>query len=364
MIKNNTEISKSKFAAIEVVDKKSNSRHIIVGVDLAKSKYDVMFNKKHRIYTNDEKGCHQFCKAIKEMGENVVVVYEATGSISLYFAEMLDRNGIARCQVSPRRVRHHAKAGESEAKTDKLDSAVIQSYAMKYWDILRINNPMKKNYTELMELLRVKRFYSRTQAKTKQVLSTCQHKSIQEMLEEEISRLKEVLKRINGQISSLMKQEEDMKNQMRLYMQQIGVGKETAEALVLMLPELGTVDRREIAALVGVAPFNYDSGNHKGKRITRFGRREIRGLLYMCVRSALNAKTENDYQKRFLHLSAKGKRSYQQVMVACMRMMIVRLNAITRDWINAGRPDPGKKEELNKNKATEQKTRKASEKKQ
>ena len=63
-------------------------------------------------------------------------------------------------------------------------------------------------------------------------------------------------------------------------------------------------------------------------------------MLYMCVRAALNAKTPNDYQKRFSYLSSSGKRSYQQVMVACMRMMIVRLNAITRDWIEAGRPAP------------------------
>ena len=74
MIKNNIEISKSKFEAIEVVDKKNNTRHIIVGVDLAKAKYDVMFNKKHRVYSNDAKGCRQFCKTIKEIGENVVVV--------------------------------------------------------------------------------------------------------------------------------------------------------------------------------------------------------------------------------------------------------------------------------------------------
>ena len=340
MIKNNIEISKSKFEAIEVVDKKSNTRHIIVGVDLAKAKYDVMFNKKHRVYSNDAKGCRQFCKTIKEMGENVVVVYEATGSISLYFAEMLDRNGIARCQVSPRRVRHHAKAGEAEAKTDKIDSAVIQSYALKYWNNLHINTPMHTNHTALMELQRIKRIYGQTAAKMKQVLSTCQLESVRQILENEITKLKAEQKQIGARITALIKQDESMKHQMQLYMQQIGIGKETAETLVLMLPELGTISRREIAALVGVAPFNYDSGKNLGKRITRFGRREVRSLLYMCVRAALNAKTPNDYQKRFSYLSSSGKRSYQQVMVACMRMMIVRLNAITRDWIEAGRPAP------------------------
>jgi transposase len=171
-------------------------------------------------------------------------------------------------------------------------------------------------------------------------------------LENEITRLKAEHKQIGAKITALIKQDEAMKHQMQLYMQQIGIGKETAETLVLMLPELGTISRREIAALVGVAPFNYDSGTHLGKRITRFGRREVRSLLYMCVRAALNAKTPNVYQKRFQHLSSNGKRSYQQVMVACMRMMIVRLNAITRDWINAGRPAP---EKVNKE-AAEQKT--------
>ena len=91
-------------------------------------------------------------------------------------------------------------------------------------------------------------------------------------------------------------------------MQEIGVGKETATALVLEFPELGHLSRKEVASLVGVAPFNYDSGNKIGKRFTRFGRRHIRSLLYMCVRAALNAKSENIYHKRWEQLERKKKK--------------------------------------------------------
>ena len=255
MIKNKTEISKSKFEGIEVVDKNNNTRYIIVGVDLAKAKFDVMFNEKHRVYSNDEKGCHQFCKAVKEMGGNVVIIYEATASISLYFAEMLDRNGIAHCRVSPRRVRHHAHAGEAEAKTDKLDCAVIQSYALKYWNKLRIYPPMNENYTQLKELQRIKKFYTETISKLKQVLSTCQHNSAQQIIKKDIEHLKDIKKDIDSQINKLICTDESLARLMQLYMAQPGVGKETAQALVLDMPELGTLSRRKVAALVGVAPF-------------------------------------------------------------------------------------------------------------
>ena len=343
MIKKTTQKIKSEVAKITVADKENGASHIIVGVDLSKSKLDVM-TTKYKSYENDEKGCSLFCKAMKELGNNVVVVYEATGYISLNFAEMLDANGIKRCQVSPRHVRHHAKAGMSEAKTDKIDCAVIQSYAIKYWEFLSINTPMSKNHSELMELQRLRNFYTESIIRAKNTLSTCKHDSSRTIFENLIKELSKNRKEVEQRITELMEEEEDTKHQMQLYMQHPGVGKETAKTLILCLPELGAVSRREIAALVGVAPFNYDSGSHTGRRITRFGRRNVRNLLYMCVRAALNTTEENDYHKKFRRLSTvtnlKSGRSYRQVIMACMRMMIVRLNAITRDWIAAGRPEP------------------------
>ena len=342
MIKKNTAKLKQEIAEITVTDKKNKADYIIVGVDLSKTKLDVK-HIKYKIYSNDEKGHARFIKAIKELGDNVIVAYEATGYISLNFAEMLDTNGIMRCQVSPRRVRHHAKAGVAEAKTDKLDCEVIQSYTMKYWEHLRINEPMNRNYSELQELQRVRNLYRQFIKQAKQVLSTSHRESARKPIEENLVKLKEEKKKIEQKIKNLIDEDENSKNLKELLMSQPGVGEETATSLVLNLPELGRVTRKEIASLTGTAPFNYDSGNHNGKRFTRFGRKEIRNLLFMATRAALNSKKENDYHKRFNHLSRitnlKEGRTYMQVIVACMRMMIVRLNGITRDWIAKGKPD-------------------------
>lgn len=342
MVKKNTAKSKQEIAEITVKNKKNKENYIIVGVDLSKSKLDVK-HIKYKVYSNDEKGQARFIKAIKELGDNVVVAYEATGYISLNFAEMLDTNGIKRCQVSPKRVRHHAKAGVAEAKTDKLDCEVIQSYTMKYWEYLQINDPMSRNYAELQELQRVRNLYTQFIRQAKQVLSTCRRESVRKPIEENLEKLKEEQKKIEQKIKNLIDEDENTKNMKELLMNQPGVGKETATTLVLNLPELGRVTRREIAALTGTAPFNYDSGNHTGKRFTRFGRKGIRSLLYMATRAALNSKNENDYHRRFNHLSKitnlKGGRTYMQVIMACMRMMVVRLNGITRDWIAKGKPD-------------------------
>ena len=293
MIKNYTPKSKSEIPHQE-------EKVTYVGVDLSKSKLDVM-SDKYRIYPNSDSGCKHFCRDLKQKSNNVVVVYEATGSISLQFAAMLDMNGIQRCQVSPRKIRHFAKGGIKEAKT-------------------------------------------------KQVLSDCRSEFARKTLNDKIKADKEQRKLINAQLHRLIKEDEYMGRKMRILMQEIGVGKETAVALALELPELGNLSRKEVAALVGVAPFNFDSGNKIGKRYIRYGRRNIRNLLYMCTRAALNAKTENVYHKRWKQLERKVKnpnsltnapedKDYKRRMVACMRLMIVRLNAITRDWIAEGCPD-------------------------
>lgn len=356
----------------KVTDSKYGFTYYIIGVDLSKSKLDVMLDR-HRVFANNEEGCAKLCKAIQELDKPAIVVYEATGYISLNFAQMLDQNGIRHCQVPPKCVRLHAKAGEQEAKTDKLDCALISSYAVKYWENLRINPPMHENHVEMMELNRVRNLYTESIRRIKQVLSTCSYASARSELEEELKALIEKQKKVDSQIHELMVKDEMKRRLLVLLEQQIGVGKETAKNLVLELPELGHVNRREIAALVGVAPFNYDSGSHRGKRITRGGRKNVRCLIYMCVRATLNTKTENDYIKKFRELSnkpnLKGGRSYQQVMVACMRKMVVRLNAIVRDWIKAGCPDPTpvkkeKNNQSNKKSAAESATNKAGKQKQ
>lgn len=342
MVMKKTQKSKSKITHQE-------EQVTYIGVDLSKTKLDVM-SDKYKIYPNSDSGCSRFCKDMKEKYGNVVVVYEATGSISLQFAAMLDANEIPRCQVSPRKVRHFTKGGIKEAKTDKLDCAAIRSYAITYSQHLKINAPMSKNYTEMRELQRVARFITQCIAKTKQVLSDCQSESARKILEEKIEEHQKKRKEVNDKLHRLIKEDEYMDRKMRLMMQEPGVGKETAVSLVLELTELGYLSRKEVASLVGVAPFNYDSGSKIGKRFTRFGRRKIRNLLYMCVRAALNSKSENVYHKRWRHLERKKvipnlqatnpeDKDYTRRMVACMRLMIVRLNAQTRDWINKGCPE-------------------------
>lgn len=370
MITKNTKNSKSEIGGNE-------SPRIYVGVDLSKKTLDVM-SDKYKSYPNTDAGITKFCNDMKQLGENVVVVYEATGSISMFFALELDMRGIRRCQVSPRMVRYHAKAGVSEAKTDKLDSAVIKSYAISYSQHIRINEPMGKNHLEMVELHRNERFYTQCIAKMKQILSTEKTEAARVSLTTQIQELEKAKKEINKQIYALIKQDQYLQWKMELLMQEVGVGKETAKELVINCPELGTLSRRQIAALAGVAPFNYESGNKKGKRMTRFGRRSIRNLLYMCVRSALNAHTDNDYQKmkrrleersKFVNLDGgknkqkkKKNPDYMKIMVACMRKMIVRLNAKVRDWIKAGRPDPTPKEE-EKEKSKKKKQKPTQEKK-
>ena len=182
MIQNYAPNSKSEIITQE-------EQVVYVGVDLSKSKLDVMVDK-YKIYPNTDSGCSRFCRDLARYS-NVVVVYESTGSISLQFGAMLDMNGIQRCQVSPRKVRHFAKGGIKEAKTDKLDCAVIRNYAVAYSQYMKINAPMSKNYAEMRELQRVERFIAQSIAKTRQVLADCKSEFARKTLNDKIKEQQE-----------------------------------------------------------------------------------------------------------------------------------------------------------------------------
>jgi transposase len=305
-----------------------------VGVDLSRQKLDTWIDGKYKQYPNTEAGFARFLKAIRKLKKSVLVVFESTGSISLYFAEQLDREGIARACINPSWVRHYAKSIGRVAKTDRIDSELIAVYANLHK--VQADKPMSPDILKMRQLQRYRSMLIKHRAQQKASLYTYRDSELIERINKRISKLDEEIKEVQLELERVIQANAEMRNRYRLFLKIGGIGEKTAKVLLCNLPELGYLNRREIAALVGVAPFNWDSGRKTGKRFARFGRRDVRTALYMSI-IAIKRIKDNPICDFYDKLKAKGK-SHKQAAIASIRRLLVRINAQVRDWVAEGMP--------------------------
>jgi transposase len=254
-----------------------------------------------------------------------LIVVEATGGYQRAVVLGMCEAGLAVAMVNPQRVRQYARACGRIAKTDKLDAQMLaefgknvhprrfeaQNEAGRYLCALLVRRK------QLEEMLKAERNRLRTV-----------HEAVRSSLETMIDSLKVELKRVDGEVRQFMNEHETWKEQEGLLRSAPAVGAVTAATLLAELPELGKLDRKQIAALVGVAPMNADSGKKRGYRKTKGGRAEVRSTLYMAtlVGMRYNPVIKAQYEK----LVARGKLK-KVALTACMRKFLVILNAMKRD---------------------------------
>jgi transposase len=154
---------------------------------------------------------------------------------------------------------------------------------------------------------------------------------------QQISQLDIEIKEVQKEIEEIIQANEEMRKRYQIFLNIGGIGEKTAKLLLCNLPELGFLSRREIAALVGVAPFNWDSGRKSGKRFARFGRREVRTQLYMVIIASMRI-SNNSSRQTYDDLRGRGK-THKVAIIACIRKLLVRINAQVRDWMAAGMPE-------------------------
>jgi transposase len=299
---------------------------IFVGIDVSKDWLDVaaLPSKEKWQYSNDEAGISKLVASLKKLFP-VLVVMEPTGGLEAMVAASLTSEGINLAVVNARQVRDYARATGKLAKTDKLDALVMAEFAAV------INPPVRQLRDEESE--EIKAMVSRR----RQVL---------EMLTAEKNRLaiarKHLKPGILAHIEWLKKEVADLDRDLRQriesspiwrvkdnLLQSIpGVGRVLSATLLAELPELGKLNRRQIAALVGVAPFNRDSGTMRGKRSVWGGRASIRAVLYMATLAStrFNPVIGSFYQR----LLSKGK-AKKVALVACMRRLLTIMNAILKN---------------------------------
>jgi len=299
---------------------------VFVGMDVSKGKVDVAIRPTGEAYEvpNDESGVKELARRLKALGPELIVL-EATGGYEKLMARGLTEGGLAVRVVNPRQVRDFAKATGRLAKTDPLDAAVLASFAEAFHPEVR---PLPDEQTELLKELVARRL------------------QLVEMRTAEMNRIGKARKGIRAQIKShidwlekaIGRADDDLDDQIRRspiyreFDERIrtipGVGPQTSRALLAYLPELGHLDRKQIAALVGVAPMNRDSGKRRGVRRIWGGRAALRAVLYMAALSAVRCHNPS-IRPFYDRLTSAGKKP-KVVLTACMHKLLTIANAMAR----------------------------------
>ena len=299
---------------------------LYIGIDISKSKLDVAFSQGHKpaVFSHTPEGLASLAPHLKAL-EPKLVVCEATGGYERELVEALEEAEIPVTVINPRQVRYFAKALGVLAKTDGLDAKVLAEFAEKLRPEPRLK--VGTSETELKELMVRRDQLAKMIQDEKNRLGRARGIS-RLSIENIIHHLKEELKEIESITNSHISGDDQLSEKADLLRSVPGVGPIGAAALLAFLPELGLLSRQQVAALVGVAPLNHDSGNHQGRRAVWGGRRRMRTILYMLAVASLRV---NPVIKEFyLRLKERGKKP-KQALIACMRKLLVALNSMIKN---------------------------------
>jgi transposase len=296
-----------------------------VGIDVSKARLDVAkLGGEVWQADNTQEGIAQLVQQLAKIQPELIVV-EATGGYQRNVVDALFHAGLAVAVVNPARVRQFARACGLLAKTDTLDALVLAEFGQ----LVQPKHYEGKNEAEKqLSALLVRRKQVEEMLKAEQNRLRTISPVLRGSVERMIAVLKEEKKRLDEQIRELMNEHQAWQEQTEILGSAPGVGPVTTATLLADLPELGKMDRKKIAALVGVAPMNYDSGKKRGYRKTKGGRSDVRSVLYMStlVATRYNPLIQSQYQQ----MLKRGKLK-KVALTACMRKFLTILNAMVRD---------------------------------
>lgn len=302
--------------------------HTVVGIDISKARLDVACfpasPQPAASFENDAQGHAALIRWLREINPRLIVI-ESTGGYQRLLAAALGVAGLPVVVVNPRQVRDFARAVGILAKTDAIDAAVLARFGHN------LNPPLRPlpdaQATALVDLLARRRQLVELHTAESNRLAQAVASKVKASIHAVLTVIRKQIAAIDNDLDQLIKQSPLWHEKETLLTSVPGVGPRTARTLLGCLPELGHISRQTIAALVGVAPINRDSGTMRGKRTTWGGRKVVRSALYMAalVATRHNAVIREHYQK----LVGAGKQK-KVALVACMRKLLVMLNAILR----------------------------------
>lgn len=305
----------------------------VLGVDISKDWLDVAAGADGdvRRFGNDPEGFKALVLLARGT-EAQRITLEASGGYQTRLVAALLEAGLPVVVVNPRQVREYARATGRLAKTDRIDARILCAFTLAVQPPLR---ELKEEQAELLSSLIARRrqlIEMRTAEKNRLALGA--RGKVRKNLKAHIEWLDRHLRDTDRELRQLIERSPVWQEKEDLLTSAPGVGKTTAQMLIAQLPELGRLTHKQIAALVGVAPFNRDSGTLRGQRTTWGGRHSVRAALYMATMSAIRA---NPPIKAFYERLRERGKPGKVAMTACMRKLLIVLNAMLRDhkpWVH------------------------------
>ena len=294
-----------------------------IGIDVSKYKLDI-FNSKTGEFVeidNTKAAIRKYIRAL-EMSEDLYIIIDLTGGYEALCVNEFYVKGYNIIRAEGRKVKAFARALGISAKTDKIDANILAQYGEKCFNTLRLyqpyNNQIKKlvmRLSDIKQLLQQEK--NRLKAPDNMQIVTRSIKQLITIYEKEIAKLE-------NEIEIIIENDEELRKKYKLLLEQKGIGKKVAYILLGLLPELGYLNRREIAALAGVAPFARDSGTINGYRRTGTGRVDVKKALFIAALVAI--KYDEKMNLFYTNLTSRGKKKMVAV-TATMRKIIITLNA-------------------------------------
>ncbi len=305
---------------------KMQSYNNFVGIDIGKFNFVVAVygQKLTKEYENTSSGISQFIREFKKELPSSLCVLEPTGGYEIRLLFSLCEEGFAVHRAHTRKVKNFIRSFGNEAKTDTLDAKSLSQYGFERSNSLDLFKPQSKEGSKLYELVQRRRDLKQMLIAEKNRIKSPRTEFIRDRIEASINFFSIEVDLITQEIDKLMEQDVSLKEKKETLKSIPGIGNIIANELLVLLPELGQLTRREIASLVGLSPISKDSGKSKGYRRTGHGREGIKPILFLAAMAARNSKSR--LRTFYEDLLNRGKNKMVAI-TALMRKIIVIANA-------------------------------------
>ena len=296
-----------------------------VGIDVSKNQLDIAVRPAGDTWSmpNDVSGITEVVQGLAQL-HPALVVLEATGGLQMPLAAALATAGLPLAMVNPRQVRDFARAIGRLAKTDRLDAQVLAHFAEA---VRPTPYPLPDAQTQELTALLTRRHQVVEMLTAEKNRLRSARELVPRRVQDHICWLEQELADLDDDLERTLRKSPLWREKDNLLRSVPGIGRVVSITLLADLPELGTLSRHQIAALVGVAPLNRDSGRFRGKRMVWGGRARVRAALYMA---ALTASRYNPIIKAFYHRLCSAGKARKVALTACMRKLLIILNSMVK----------------------------------
>ncbi len=303
--------------------------NVVVGIDVSQAMLDIYVNSsgEHAQYANDPDGLKKLVAMLRKL-KPTLVIFEATGNYEHALMMALGHADIPFHQVNPRWTRAYAVSRGQLAKTDKVDAKLLAEFAAERSP--EAHEMPSQREVELDELLRWHRQLTLQKAKLKTQLKQARSAFVVKEIQAVLDTCLQKLAAVEAAIDKLIRDDPESQAREEILRSVPGIGPQAARTLIVALPELGRMNKAQVASLAGVAPMNCDSGRHRGQRHIRGGRAPVRRTIFAAISSSVTRGFNPVLHAVYTRLRAAGK-SYKVAMTACVRKMLVTLNTMLRN---------------------------------